>query len=430
MQKISLVVIALIMTLTVSAQNPKDCKAGQLATLIEDCNITSLELKGHMDARDFRFIADSLRQLTHLDLGEITIDAYRGETLFGNVNEYAAGEVPCQALASMLELQTLVLPQGATRLGDGCMAGCPKLATVQFPAGLKRIGDYALSGCIKLTGATATTTLAHIGDGAFSNCTALQSFVIGEPADTDSTRAAALSLNIGARAFANCPALRTVDLGNLVKTMGSEVLAETGLQQLDLSSHSQLDTLPDWALTNTALRQLTLPANVRVIGDGALMNDDNISQLTLPATVGYIGSHAMAYMNGLKQLESKPTDVPALGDSVWYGIDQSTVVLKVSPQSLADYRAAPQWCNFAMASFRRGDVNADGVVDIADVNIVINIMLGRDSADNYDGRAYITENDTNVDIADVNAVINLMLARLRAMRLAAARAAAQAATSH
>ena len=59
----------------------------------------------------------------------------------------------------------------------------------------------------------------------------------------------------------------------------------------------------------------------------------------------------------------------------------------------------------------RGDVNADGVVDIADVNIVINIMLGKDSADNYDGRAYITDGDTDVDIADVNAVINLMLGK-------------------
>ena len=58
-----------------------------------------------------------------------------------------------------------------------------------------------------------------------------------------------------------------------------------------------------------------------------------------------------------------------------------------------------------------GDVNNDGIVDIADVNIVINIMLGKDSADNYDGRAYITQGDTNVDIADVNAVINLMLGK-------------------
>lgn len=58
----------------------------------------------------------------------------------------------------------------------------------------------------------------------------------------------------------------------------------------------------------------------------------------------------------------------------------------------------------------RGDVNGDGVVDIADVNIVINIMLGKDDADNYDGRAYVND-DKVVDIADVNLVINLMLGK-------------------
>ena len=105
--------------------------------------------------------------------------------------------------------------------------------------------------------------------------------------------------------------------------------------------------------------------------------------------------------------------MPQLGDSVWYGVEQSEVLLKVSPQSLTDYRNAPQWCNFMTSDLLRGDVNADGKVDIADVNILINIMLGKDDADNYDGRAYLTD-DMVVDIADVNAVINLMLGKAQA----------------
>ena len=59
----------------------------------------------------------------------------------------------------------------------------------------------------------------------------------------------------------------------------------------------------------------------------------------------------------------------------------------------------------------KGDVNGDGSVDISDVNILINIMLGIDRAETYDGRAYVTDGDTNVDVADVNAVINIMLGK-------------------
>ena len=57
---------------------------------------------------------------------------------------------------------------------------------------------------------------------------------------------------------------------------------------------------------------------------------------------------------------------------------------------------------------RTGDVNADGTVDVTDVNILLNIVLGNDDAKNYDNRAYILGNDI-IDVSDVNALINLVL---------------------
>ena len=53
-----------------------------------------------------------------------------------------------------------------------------------------------------------------------------------------------------------------------------------------------------------------------------------------------------------------------------------------------------------------GDVNQDGVVDIADVNIVINVMLGKESNTLAD-----LTGDGKTDISDVNTVINLMLGK-------------------
>ena len=54
-----------------------------------------------------------------------------------------------------------------------------------------------------------------------------------------------------------------------------------------------------------------------------------------------------------------------------------------------------------------GDLNGDGIVDIADVNMVINMMIGRMAPT----AAGDTNDDGQVDIADVNAVINLMLGK-------------------
>ena len=57
---------------------------------------------------------------------------------------------------------------------------------------------------------------------------------------------------------------------------------------------------------------------------------------------------------------------------------------------------------------KKGDVDGNGTVDIDDVNIPINILLDYDSADRYDGRALVTD-DNVVDIDDVNALINILL---------------------
>lgn len=57
---------------------------------------------------------------------------------------------------------------------------------------------------------------------------------------------------------------------------------------------------------------------------------------------------------------------------------------------------------------KKGDVNGDGIVDVSDVNILINIILGSDQASKYDGRADVN-GDGSVDVADVNEIVNLML---------------------
>ncbi|MBQ7691617.1 MAG: M6 family metalloprotease domain-containing protein [Muribaculaceae bacterium] len=54
------------------------------------------------------------------------------------------------------------------------------------------------------------------------------------------------------------------------------------------------------------------------------------------------------------------------------------------------------------------DVNKDGSVDIDDLNIVINVILGIDTSDAHKGSADV-DSSSSVDIDDVNAIINAML---------------------
>ena len=56
----------------------------------------------------------------------------------------------------------------------------------------------------------------------------------------------------------------------------------------------------------------------------------------------------------------------------------------------------------------RGDVDNNGVVDIDDMNLIINIMLHKAEASDYPGQADVDGNGV-VDIDDMNIVINIML---------------------
>lgn len=61
-------------------------------------------------------------------------------------------------------------------------------------------------------------------------------------------------------------------------------------------------------------------------------------------------------------------------------------------------------------AFPIGDINGDGVVDGTDLNILINIIMNKDSADNYDGRADLN-GDGLVNGTDLNTFINIILGK-------------------
>ncbi|MBP3738954.1 MAG: DUF4886 domain-containing protein [Muribaculaceae bacterium] len=62
----------------------------------------------------------------------------------------------------------------------------------------------------------------------------------------------------------------------------------------------------------------------------------------------------------------------------------------------------PSW------SVTRGDLTGNDIVDVADVNAVINIILKNKSADSYIGNADMNE-DGIIDVCDVNTIINIIL---------------------
>lgn len=101
-------------------------------------------------------------------------------------------------------------------------------------------------------------------------------------------------------------------------------------------------------------------------------------------------------------------------DSV-FNISNTRVI--IAPKTNGTYNISATYSSFIRTiplvvdyDVPAGDINGDGNIDVSDINILVGIMLGMDSPDNYAGRAYITD-DNVIDISDVNALINLVLGK-------------------
>ena len=75
-----------------------------------------------------------------------------------------------------------------------------------------------------------------------------------------------------------------------------------------------------------------------------------------------------------------------------------------------------EWSNIQQVTLKeadaglKGDVNGDGTVDVTDVNLAVNIILGKESKADYIARADLDGNGS-VDVTDVNLIVNIILGK-------------------
>lgn len=418
---------------------------GQLSSLIEDTGVTQLTVTGEMDARDFLYIGSELTSLTTLDLSGVTIVAYSDSRhpLVGGVSDYAAGTLPHSMLMGM-KLEQLTLPATLVSIGNHALAGCDRLTSIELPATVTTIGDYAFSGT-SLQQVTIPATVQSVGRGAFAHCFALQHATVSAPVTGDC-------------AFLGDESLQTLALGAEVLRIGSEAFHGTGIQSLDASHALSLDSLGSWALAGTPLTTVSLPSAMTVMGEGAFFgtqltaaslprslrqvpdyafaggsqieadtllhegvsrigdyafyNWSNSRYFYIPGTVRHLGTRAMAGMTGLERIDIAASQVPTLGEAVWDGVYQPAVQLNVlSSAATVLYAAAEQWQEFnIMNPLLLGDVNDDGVVDVLDINLTINHILGKTS-EHFNLAAADVDGNGTIDTMDVNRIINIVLGK-------------------
>ena len=418
--------------------------AGELHLQVTDLNITELKVSGTMNAEDFYFIADNLNKLQLVDLVNTGIVACSTSERHYWQREFVDDELPTGAFGGM-NLTTVRLPWGLKSIGKAAFAGCDRLKTIVWSDSLDSIADYAFAGCKALTSINLPASVTVVGVGAFMRCTSLMSLTVG---------ASSKLRRLDATALMDCPKLKILSLGISLQQVGERALAGTALQTLDLSTSKTLLDVGEWVIVKTPVTEAKFPASLQNLGDGAFMYDTGLKHIELggnvttlndyllagtslegsfdltgvttigdyalynvptlsivelPATVTWLGSYAMAGMTGMTSITSSAEQVPQLGEHVWLGVNQSQIPITVPKAAINRYKEADQWKEFLFgSSWLRGDVNGDGEVNIADINALIDIILGSIAENNQMIRADVNE-DGEINIADINALIDIIL---------------------
>lgn len=250
------------------------------------------------------------------------------------------------------DIQSVVIEDGVTSIGDYAFYGMSKLTDISIPEGVKTIGEYAFKNCAALDGVNLPSTLTKLGQSAFYGCTSLSSIAIPEGLYTvwgytfkNCTSLAEVTLpstliKIDEAAFYGCKTLKTLDIPDSVSIIGiycfkncsslSEVSLPEKLTQIreaafygtaikTLSVPEGVTTVGPYAFKNcTALKSIELPQSLKKIDEAAFYACDHLAALNVPEKVESIGNYAFRRCEELQSV-SFPESLKTIGESAFYG---------------------------------------------------------------------------------------------------------------
>lgn len=168
------------------------------------------------------------------------------------------------------------------------------------------IKGYAFCNCRKVTSITIPDSVKSVGRGAFAGCSSLRSITIPDNVET-----------IAQYAFDDCP-----DEIFDVVSIPSVKLVDGWVIECDNTLSGSLDLtacrgIADRAFYNcSGLTSITMPANLKAVGEYAFANCSGLTAITIPDSVKSIGWHAFHGCSGLTSIII-PDHVTVLNESAF-----------------------------------------------------------------------------------------------------------------
>ena len=235
-------------------------------------------------------------------------------------NSSATGSKTAGQFMDCANLETVILPAGLKTIGIGAFYNCPKLTKVVYdgylgegsalPSSTYAVGSLAFGKtAVKDLSIEAMTVMGQyafaesnlesvVFDGSCA-VTAIPSYAFADLAALRTVVLPNALKSVGSWAFRNCTSLRSVDLGMNLTSLSNNVFTGSGLETIDLSYVTSLDS----GVFNgcSDLHTVVLSEELLQIPASAFTDCTSLESIAFPEKLTQIGRNAF-YGSGLRSV--------------------------------------------------------------------------------------------------------------------------------
>ena len=249
-----------------------------------------------------------------------------------------------KAYENVEKIETVIIGDGITRIGDSAFAGCSNLKSALIPEGVTEIGGYSFRGC-GLTDITIPESTTTIGQYAFYECGKIESLYI--PKNVMHIETGAFSNveksitvaddNITFNSNNNCNAIIETATNRLIIGCGATVIP-SNVTKIKPYAFSECESLTSIVLPEgvtsigfcafldcSGLTSITISEEVMSIESAAFEGCSRLTSITIPEGVTSIESGTFKGCSGLTSI-TIPDRVTSIGGWAFYDCSRLTSV--------------------------------------------------------------------------------------------------------
>lgn len=299
---------------------------------------------------------------------------------------HSSPESPYHLFLNGQEIKDLVIPNSVTSIGDGAFNRCCGLTSVTIPNSVTSIGWSAFMYCTGLTSLTIPNSVTTIGGEAFEDCHSLTSVIIGNGVTT-----------IYGEAFKDCKNLTSVIIGSSITNIDGRSFGKCE-KLSDVYCYAEtVPTTDSYAFYKTSIENATLhvpAASVDSYKETAPWSGFG-SKVALNGTIEPViipkcETPTISFVDGKLTFTCNTDDVEFISqitasdaknyyDSSIALTKKYTVSVYASKEGYENSETVTKEFSFGGNSGEIsdvfGDINGDGVVDVADVTALVNIIM-------------------------------------------------------